>query len=83
MKYRDLYHSTALFEVAKSLVASNAKYRARKPQLKSMAHGIYPSIVAMLLSQLLNESSNADVSSKVFQYSIRAYGESYATEKLF
>ena len=48
----DLYHS-ALIEAAKSLMLSNiighGKILYQKPQLKSMAYGIYPCNSSILL----------------------------------
>ena len=42
----DLYHSTALVEVAKSLAPSNVIGHGKVPcQKPSMEHGIYPHIV--------------------------------------
>ena len=44
---QDLYHSTALVEATKSLAPSNVKIHDevpyQKPQLKFMAHVLYPS----------------------------------------
>ena len=46
---RDLYHSTALVEAAKSLALSNiteyGKVLYQKPWLKCMAHGVHPHVV--------------------------------------
>ena len=57
---RDLYHSTALVEVANSLVLSNiigqGKVPYLKPWLKSMAHGVH-SHIAQCISAMHGENS--------------------------
>ena len=49
---RDLYHSTALVEAAKSLALSNVighgEVPYQKPRLKSMAHAVHPRSTAYI-----------------------------------